>query len=204
MLWTLRAASLVLCISICAQAQTRTLALYLDAPRGLADESSAIMREELQRLVAPAGLEIVWKRMADRKAGENFDLVAVTSFLGSCATDKPSNSVTASTISLADTSISDGHILPFFRVDCTRLIAMLGSQVEPATLGRAIARVAAHEIYHIVAQTTEHQERGVAKATFSLRDLTSSRFDLDIWSIERMRPPSMATVSESSNAESAR
>jgi hypothetical protein len=204
MLWTLRAALLVLCLSICAQAQTRTLALYLDAPRGLDPESNAVMHEELQRLLAPAGLEIAWKRMIDRKAGENFDLVAVTSFAGPCTVDKHSAQVSLSTVSLADTSISDGHILPFFRVDCTRLIAMLGSQVEPATFGRALARVAAHEIYHIVAQTTEHQERGVAKAVFSVRDLTSARFDLDIWSIERMRPPSIATVSDPSNVESAR
>ena len=204
MLWTLRAALLVLCVSVCAQAQTRVLALYLDSPRGLDPESNAVMREELQRLVAPAGLEIVWKRMIDRSAGENFDLVAVTSFVGPCTLNKSSAPVTASAVSLADTSISDGHILPFFRVDCMRLIAMLGSQIEPATFGRALARVAAHEIYHIVAQTTEHQERGVAKAAFSVRDLTSARFDLDIWSIERMRPASVATVSDSSNTESAR
>src|SRR5690242_1632222 len=138
MLWTLRAALLVLCLSICAQAQTRTLALYLDAPRGLDPESNAVMHEELQRLLAPAGLEIAWKRMIDRKAGENFDLVAVTSFAGPCTVDKHSAQVSLSTVSLADTSISDGHILPFFRVDCTRLIAMLGSQVEPATFGRAL------------------------------------------------------------------
>jgi hypothetical protein len=194
----------MLCLSVCAQAQTRILALYLDSPRGLDSESNAVMHEELQRLLAPAGLEIVWKHMIDRKAGENFDLVAVTSFAGSCTVDKRSAAVTASAVSLADTSISDGHILPFFRVDCTRLIAMLGSQVEPATFGRALARVAAHEIYHIVAQTTEHQERGVAKAAFSVRDLTSTRFDLDIWSIERMRPSSIATVPDSSNVESAR
>jgi hypothetical protein len=203
MLWTLRALLLVLCVSICAQAQTRTLALYTELPRGLDLESTAVMHEELQRLLAPAGINVVWRRMVERKAGENFDLVAVTSFVGSCVADKV-GSAAASTVSLADTSISDGHILPFFRIDCTRITEMLGSQVEPATLGRALARVTAHEIYHIVAQTTEHQERGVAKAVFSVRDLTSARFDLDIWSIERMRPPSIATVSESSTAESAR
>jgi hypothetical protein len=204
MLWTLRAALLVMCVSVCAQAQTRTLALYLDSPRGLDAESSSVMREELQRLLAPAGLEIAWKRMMDRRAGENFDLVVVTSFAGSCTVDKRSAPLPPAALSLADTSISDGHILPFFKVDCTRLIAMLGSQVEPATFGRALARVAAHEIYHIVAQTTEHQERGVAKAAFSVRDLTSARFELDIWSVERMRPPSIATVSDTSNAENAR
>jgi hypothetical protein len=193
----------VSCLSICAHAQTRTLALYTDLPRNLDSASSAVMQEELQRLLAPAGIDLVWRRMAERKTGENFDLVAVTSFVGSCVADKPASAAT-STVSLADTSISDGHILPFFRIDCARITTMLGSQVEPATLGRAIARVAAHEIYHIVAQTVGHQERGVAKAVFSVRDLTSARFDLDIWSIERMRPPSIAAVSDGSTSESAR
>src|SRR5262245_41391341 len=142
MLWTLRALLLLLCVSICAQAQTRTLALYTELPRGIDLETRAAMHEELQRLLAPAGIEVIWRRMVERDAGENFDLVAVTSFVGSCVADKAGGSVT-STVSLADTSISDGHILPFFRVDCARLTAMLGSQVEPVTLGRALARVAA-------------------------------------------------------------
>ena len=203
MLWTLRALLLVFCLSVCAQAQTRTLALYTELPRGLDAESSAVMRGELQRLLAPAGIDVLWKRMNERKAGENFDLVAVISFVGSCVPDKFSSVATGS-VSLADTSISDGHILPFFRIDCKRLAGMLGSQAEPAILGRALARVAAHEIYHIVAQTAEHQERGVAKAAFSVRDLTSVRFELDIWSVERMRPPSIANVSESSLTDSGR
>src|SRR6516225_5661512 len=109
---TLRATLLVLCLSICAQAQTRTLALYADLPRDLDPESKIVMHEELQRLIAPAGLEIIWKGLTDRKAGENFDLIAVTSFTGSCATDNPVSTV-GSSVSLADTSISDGHVLPF-------------------------------------------------------------------------------------------
>jgi hypothetical protein len=159
------------------------------------------MHEELQRLLAPAGIEIVWKQLKDRKSGENFDLVAVTSFAGSCAVDK-SVSVVSSPVSLADTSISDGHVLPFFRIDCFRVVGMLGPQIEPAVLGRALARVAAHEIYHIVAQTAEHQEKGVAKASFSARDLTAARFDLDVRSLAFMRPPSVTLAAGSSTADS--
>ena|SRR5216117_1073480 len=203
MSWTLRALLLILCVSACANAQTRTLALYAEWPRGLDAGSGVIMRAELQRLLAPAGLEVVWKTLADRKAGEDFELVAVSSFEGLCAVDEPASNP-AITASLADTSISNGHILPFFRVDCDRLIRMLGSQLEPAVLGRALARLVAHELYHIVAQTTDHQERGVAKAAFSIRDLTDARFELDAWSLSRMRPPSIARVSESSSGETGR
>ncbi|HLH30045.1 MAG TPA: hypothetical protein VKY31_02505 [Terriglobia bacterium] len=186
MSWTLRALLLILCLSVCAQAQTRTLGLYLQYARDLDPVSNAVMHEELERLIAPAGLDIVWKRLSDRKAGETFDLVAVTSFDGSCSLNRTLIDVPAA-VSLADTSISNGRILPFFRIDCPYLLGMLGSQPDAATFGRALARVAAHEIYHIVAQTVEHQERGVAKASFSAKDLTAARFELDSWSIERMR-----------------
>ena len=126
--------------------------------------------------------------MAFRKAGENFDLVAVSSFEGSCAADVSAGSASDDNIaSLADTSIADGRILPFFRVDCSRLVRMLGTQSEPVIIGRALARIIGHEIYHIVAQTSVHHETGLAKASFSIRDLTGYPFDLNALSIERIR-----------------
>src|SRR5262245_25968221 len=159
---TLRALLLVFCVSICANAQTRTLALYSGPAQGLDTEAARAMRDELQQLLSPAGIDIVWKTLADRKHGEEFDLVAVTTFDGNCA----ANEVVRGPFvpSLADTSIADGHILPFFRIDCNLLMRVLGSRVENAVLGRALARLAAHEIYHIVAQTTDHQDAGIAKA----------------------------------------
>src|SRR5438046_10569960 len=107
MLLTLRAMALV------------TLGLYSGPARGLSVESRQVMQAELQKLIAPAGLEIVWKDSAERKPGEDFELIAVSSFDGSCS---PSEVVPASiTTSLADTAISNGRVLPFFRVDCTRV-----------------------------------------------------------------------------------
>jgi hypothetical protein len=155
------------------------------------------MRSELQQLLAPAGIDVVWKTLAARKAGENFDLVAVATFEGSCSADEFPATIPR-VASLADTSIVDGHVLPFFRIDCTRLISMLGPHFGSEVLGRALGRLAAHELYHIVAQTTEHQEAGIAKAAFSVRDLTASRFELDALSVARMRPPSVARTTEDS------
>ena len=45
---------------------------------------------------------------------------------------------------------------------------MLGRHINSSVLGRALARVIAHEIDHIVAGTPDHQETGLAKAIFSL------------------------------------
>jgi hypothetical protein len=201
---TLRALLLIICLSLCAQAQTRTLALYVGPARGLDAGSSFMMRAELQRLLDPAGVEVAWKSSADHRAGDDFELVAVGSFEGSCSAAEPvltPVSAIDAVASLADTSISDGRVLPFFHVDCARLVRMLGSGSEKAMLGRALARVIAHELYHIVAGTAEHQYTGVAKASFTLHDLVTPRFDFDMLSLAQMKPISIAQASESNDSD---
>jgi hypothetical protein len=201
---TLRALLLIICLSVCAKAQTRTLALYTGPARGLDADSSFAMRTELQRLLDPAGLEVTWKNSADHQAGDDFELVAVGSFEGSCSVAEPAltpATFVAQVSSLADTSISDGRVLPFFHVDCTRLVRMLGPGIDRALIGRALARVIAHELYHIVAGTAEHHNTGVAKASFTFRDLISPRFDFDMLSLAQMKPISIAQTNDSDDSD---
>ena len=102
---------LIVFSAVCAVAQTRTLGLYMGPARGLDAESRMVMQEELGWLLAPAGIEIAWKDSAARKSGDDFELIAVSSFAGSCSLEGvPQISPGAS---LADTSISDGQVLPF-------------------------------------------------------------------------------------------
>ena len=194
---TLRATLLLLFVSISAGAQSRSLAVYADPPQGLDAESKAAMRGELQRLLAPAGLDILWKNTSERRAGEDFELVVVASFEGSCSSGSASLPIAAA--SLADTSITNGRILPFLRVDCRRVVQMLGANAGSSAVGRALGRVIAHEIYHIVARTTVHHDTGVAKPVFSLRDLTNPRFEFDMWSLSRMQPANVARVSDAAD-----
>ncbi len=191
---TLRAMALVVFVSVCAYPQTRTLALYAGPAAGLDSDTVSVMQAEVERLIAPAGLNLVWKNTQGRRSGENFDLLAVASFDGVCASAP--NVPAPSNVSLADTSISDGRVLPFFHVDCSRLTQMLGPHANSSMIGRALGRVIAHEIYHIVAQTKDHHDTGVAKAAFSFRDLTNPRFEFDEWSLDRMRPAGVARVTE--------
>jgi hypothetical protein len=187
---TLRAMALVLVVSVCAYPQTRTLALYAGAAQGLDSDSKTFMETEVDRLMAPAGLTVVWKSTTAPRSGENFELLAVASFDGSCATS--ANVPAPANVSLADTSVSEGHVLPFFHVDCSRLSQMLGPHAGSAMIGRALGRVIAHELYHIIAQTKDHHDTGVAKAAFSFKDLTNPRFEFDAWSLDRMRPANVA------------
>lgn len=196
---TLRAVLLVLLFSVTVHAESRTLALYSGPVHGLDSEAASAMRAELQRLLSPADIDVIWKADGDRKSGEVFDLVAVASFDGLCSPAAPVPPV--STVSLADTSITDGRVLPFFHVDCTRLIQMLGSQIEAPAFGRALGRVIAHELYHIVSHTAEHQERGVAKAVFSVNDLKNPNFEFDVWSLDRMRSATLTIASDPASSE---
>src|SRR5262249_42510652 len=153
-------------------------------------ESMRAMRTELERLLQPVGLDVFWKDLRS-KTGEDFQFVVVGSFDGSCAaSNAPSAPALAgdNSSSLADTSISDGRILPFFHIDCEKVVRMLGGHPDGGMLGRALARVIAHELYHIIGNTKNHHDTGVAKAVFSLKDLTTPRFELDMWSVAQMKP----------------
>jgi hypothetical protein len=78
---------------------------------------------------------------------------------------------------------------------------MLGHSPDPQVLGRALARVIAHELYHIITGTTDHHATGVAKAAFSARDLTDARFEFDNSSISRMRPSVVASASDTDTSD---
>jgi hypothetical protein len=202
MMLTLRAMLLVLFVSVWGEAQTRTLAVYAGTAQGLDSDARFAMRSEVQRLLAPAGFAVVWKEASERSAGEDFEQVAVASFEGSCA--ESAAALTPASVSLADTSITNGRILPFLRVDCSRVLQMLGLHAEPSVVGRAIGRVIAHEIYHIVAHTADHHDRGVAKAVFSVQDLTAPRFEFDPSSLSRMQPAPIVRMTETSEDASGR
>jgi hypothetical protein len=206
-----RAALLVVSLSLYAGAQNRSLALYAGEAHGLDATAVASAQHELQRLLNPAGFDILWKDLQTRKSGEQFDQVVVVSFDGSCSDASSSAPLKTSqeiTVSLADSSVSEGRILPFVRVDCGYLAQMLspalramGDKERYAAFGRALGRVMAHEIYHIVGETTEHQVRGVAKASFSVRDLMANEFSFDNSSLAQMRPAPSIFSSRSDSEE---
>ena len=84
---------------------------------------------------------------------------------------------------LAETDIANGEVLPFGAVDCEtvrRFIApalkSVGGEEKNAALGRAIARVSAHEIYHMLTGSEGHARRGIARARHSREELTAPTF----------------------------
>ena len=73
------------------------------------------------------------------------------------------------------------------RLEQRKMLEPLSPPLRQAVLGRALARVIAHEIYHILAETTDHADTGIAKAQMTFKDLTADGFDLSPTSLQRIR-----------------
>ena len=196
----------IFCFSVCAQAQTRTLAVYSDSDRHLDSSVAHALQTELQRVMTPADIEIVSLQSGSKRAElPEVQLAVVGTFQGDCSVetlpDQRGRAVQSRT--LAESSVSNGRVLPYFRVDCAGIIRTLSPVLRPLSvpmresiLGRALARTIAHEIYHILAQTTGHDKSGIAKASLSLSDLFSSQFDFNPESLRRMEAPPSPRISK--------
>ncbi len=155
----------------------RTLAIMTGYERPLTPETMAEMRKEIEKVVLVPDLNIVWRQLDANRPQEVFDHVLVARFRGSCGVvDFPR--LAGFDNVLGFTHLSDGVILPFVEVDCERVRGLLRREfqrrsqtVRELLLGRALARVLAHELYHVLAGTSKHSTRGIAKAHMSPDDL---------------------------------
>jgi mono/diheme cytochrome c family protein len=150
--------------------------MFEKLPPGFALEA---MEGEVARVLLPAGPPIAWKVLDD--ASGNFyarDLVVVK-FQGLCEAGSRIATRVDKAGPMGVTQSVRGAILPYANVDCDQVREAIhndlvtGSAVEREFLmGRAVGRVVAHELYHILAGTEQHGSDGLGKAFLSERDLT--------------------------------
>jgi hypothetical protein len=157
------------------------VALYVKFDRQPPDSATYILQRELHAILAPVGFDFEWRPTDDRN--EVWAALAVVTFKGHCDARDLVRANRFAGGALGWTHVSDGRILPFTEVDCDRIGAFLESQlfalplpVREKVFQRAIARVLAHELYHVFTQTAAHAPWGVAKAEFSTEELLSESF----------------------------
>lgn len=186
---------LTIAVSACA-APSQPLTIVVPSEILSSSAAFAEMRKEAARLIAPADYAPVWVPKS-AATGESFEQLVVVRFRGACSPQAEDESVPTprQSESLATTAVSGGRVLPFVDVDCNRTrrviaaaLAPLPSGARDKMLGRALGRVLAHELYHVLAQTVEHQAGGVSKPCFGMADLLTSRFQFDAVSLAQMRP----------------
>jgi len=159
------------------------LTLVISTERPLPAETEAEMHREMDKLMMQASIRVEWKNLSDFAAGTEVHDLVLVKFRGNCRI-QPTPVYLDGRGPLAFTHTSDGEVLPFSEVLCDRVgvaaqSAMAGGEFgrRDELLGRALARVLAHEIYHIKGKCNEHGRSGVARKALSGRELIASTLD---------------------------
>jgi hypothetical protein len=148
------------------------------------------MGREAAHILKKSGVSLAW-RIGD--PGQSVDgLLVVVKLVGRCDMDGPAAILKAGPLGWSHEA--NGVVLPFSDLACDNIRGQVQSAQVTGNplrgnvlLGRAMGRVLAHELYHIVADTAKHADAGVTQSGLSARELTSGQLEFQPSDVEAMR-----------------
>ena len=150
------------------------------------------MEREASQILGASGVQLSFASRAEAASTDFSDLVVMT-FRGNCKSEPPMPRYDE-TGPYAVTWTTDGRVLPFGEVDCQKVIqsarhAMWGGDMARSEqlYGRALGRVMAHELVHMLTKTGDHARNGVQRAALSPRDLTGATLTLSKDDLDRLK-----------------
>lgn len=157
--------------------------IYTRFAQPASSRSIEYMKAELSVILPP--LSFAWRSLELATGRQVANELVVVSFKGACHADGLFAHELASG-ALGSTYITEGQLLPFADVDCDMIRALLGSRLAVSApmerarmMGRAMARILAHELYHYLTRTKTHSSSGMAKAFYTAADLASDNLRFD-------------------------
>jgi hypothetical protein len=150
------------------------------------------MQREAGKILGASGINLSFRSRSEAYGSDFSDLVVMT-FRGNCKSEPPMPRYDE-TGPYAVTWTTDGQVLPFGEVDCGRVIqsarsAMWGGDLSRADTfyGRALGRVMAHEIVHMLTKSGDHAKGGVFREALSPRELTGASLTLSRADLDRLK-----------------
>ena len=150
------------------------------------------MKRESGQILHSSGVQLDWRILGEDPFASYADLVVMT-FRGACEYE-PAAPIYDELGPLAITHTTNGEVQPFGEVDCDRVVgsartAMSGSDFSRADLliGRAMGRVVAHELVHMLTKSGQHGTEGVEKPALSGRQLIAASLPLSAFDIARLK-----------------
>jgi hypothetical protein len=149
------------------------------------------MGREAAHILKKSGVSLLW-RVGD--PGQSVDgMIVVVKLVGRCDMDGPAAAILM-TGPLGWSHEANGVVLPFSDLACDNIRGQVQSAQVAGNplrgnvlLGRAMGRVLAHELYHIVADTSKHADDGVTQSALSARELTSGQLEFRTSDVEAMQ-----------------
>jgi hypothetical protein len=183
---------LLLCLlpMFAACAADITVVTDFDGPHS--ERSVQQMKRETEGIFKSAGLHLDW-RGRNEVGRESYENLVVVRFKGKCILE-PVPILYDERGPFAFAYNSDGDVLPFSEVECDHVAASVYSVMwgddfarPDYLMGRALGRVLAHELVHILTRSAAHGTDGVTQATFSGRELIGAPLRLTRADAERLR-----------------
>jgi len=174
-------------------AEGMTIVLDFDGPHS--EQTVAEMKREFAGIIKDAPITVEWRTRAEAQREALANLMVVR-FKGKCVLD-PVPYLYDERGPMAFTYSTDGVVQPFSEVACDKVItavrsAMFGGDFAKADmlLGRALARVLAHEVVHMLSGSGDHGHEGVARKSLSGNQLIAPELRLAPEDLERLINPS--------------
>jgi hypothetical protein len=173
----------------------QTVTVVLDFEHPYSPAPLKAMHQELSRILAPAGLKIDVRIKSALSPKQDFRDLVLFKMKGSCAMDAlPIGALSDERGALAMTYSVDGKTLDFGEVECDRVRTSIQRTLgtdNPAAqeplYGKALARVMAHELYHMLTRSSEHTTQGVTKERLSGWELSQGNLKLSDPALEMFR-----------------
>lgn len=167
------------------------LTIVMDFQGPHSDRSVVEMKRELETIFTASGVVVDWKMREELVEAAYPDMILVR-FKGKCIME-PVGYLYDERGPMAFTHSTDGRLLPFSEVACDKVARSIRSAMwggdfgrGDQLLGRALGRVVAHEVVHILGQSAGHAKDGVSKTSLSGSELIASELPLSPAELERM------------------
>jgi hypothetical protein len=185
------AAFVFLAASTAFSAPQSNVTLILKFEGTSSDHAIGELKQELFRLFRESGIHLDVRLATGLGAYPQFEKVVSVSFRGSCQMDRFPRALERQG-SLAFSHVTDGEVLPYIEVHCDLVRDLVRSAIvhddagRDLLLGRALGRVVAHELYHVLAKTRQHGH-GPARAMLSGAELICDRLAFDSADLDKLR-----------------
>jgi hypothetical protein len=174
-------------------AVSNPVTVLLDFDKPHSEMSLEAMEAEVSSLLKATGVAVRWQLKSELSPNSEFAELVLIKLTGYCMTETvPMPMDERGPLAFAHSS--DGEVLPFGEVECERVKISLrrfltgrDNRNEDALLGRALGRVLAHEMYHMLANDRKHTGSGVTRGSLTANELTASHTNLPAKAIEEMR-----------------
>ena len=178
--------------ALCLRGDAAGLTIILDFEGPHSQRSVDEMKREFEGIMKDSGVTFDW-RLLEQAHQEVFGNLVVVRFKGKCVLE-PVGYLFDERGPLAFTYSTEGVVQPYSEVACDKVTALVRSAMfggdyakADELLGRALGRVVAHELVHMLSKSGAHGRQGIAKAALSGKRLISPELRLDAADLERLR-----------------